>query len=144
MLSWVYPIRIVQALLALVTIGLASYGATTPFNNVIYFMLFTGCWTTAIAVPYLGLAPLWLPRISHDGWIAIAALIPHPSVCSGAYCEALQAQIVIAAIEWVLFLLTNVFALLDVRNSRSNRHLHAREMEQDQSPVSQVDAAGIA
>ncbi|KAJ5622267.1 hypothetical protein N7528_005499 [Penicillium herquei] len=160
MLSWVYPIRIVQAFFALVTIGLASYGATTPFNNVVYFMLFTGCWTAAIAVPYLGLAPLWLPRISHEfvipamelitmalwlsGWIAVAALIPHPSACNGAYCEALQAQIVIAAIEWVLFLLTNVFALLDVRNSRSNRHTNAREMEQDQPPVSQVDAAESA
>lgn len=116
MLSWVYPVRIVQAVFALATIGLAAYHSTTPFNNVIYFMLFNGCWTTAVAVPYLGLAPLWLPRFSHEivipatelvtmalwlaGWIAYAALIPKPGSCNDSYCQALQAQIVIAAVEW--------------------------------------------
>lgn len=116
MLSWVYPVRIVQAIFALATIGLAAYGSTSPFSNVIYFMLFNGCWTTVVAVPYLGLAPLWFPRFSHEfvipaielitmglwlsGWIATAALLPKPSSCNDSYCEAQQAQIVIAAIEW--------------------------------------------
>lgn len=79
-------------------------------------MLFNGCWTAVVAVPYLGLAPLWLPRISHEfvipavelitmglwlsGWIAMAAMIPHPSECTYSSCYALEAQIVVAAVEW--------------------------------------------
>jgi len=79
-------------------------------------MLFNGCWTTVIAVPYLGLAPLWLPRVSHEyvipgveiitsclwlsGWIALAAQIPSPGACNYASCHGLQATIVVAAVEW--------------------------------------------
>ncbi|KAJ5280759.1 hypothetical protein N7478_006131 [Penicillium angulare] len=162
MLSWVYPTRIVQALLALATIGLAAFGATSPFSNVIYFLLFNGCWTTVIAVPYLGLAPLWFPRFSHEfvipavefvtmglwlaGWIATAALLPKPSSCNDSYCQAQQAQIVIAAIEWALFLLTNVFAFLDVKNSRFNRRTHEQSAAEqtEQTETAQVDAAQAA
>lgn len=79
-------------------------------------MLFAGCWTTLIAVPYLGLAPLWLPRVSHEfvipavefvtmaiwlsGWIALAVKIPKPSQCTYSSCHGLQAAIVVAAVEW--------------------------------------------
>ena len=79
-------------------------------------MLFNGCWTAAVVVPYLGLAPVWLPRISHEfvipaleiltmclwlsGWIAMAAMIPDPSSCNYSSCHALQATIVVAAVEW--------------------------------------------
>ena len=86
------------------------------FSNVIYFMLFNGCWTTVIAVPYLGLAPIWFSRISHEfvipfvevvtmllwlsGWIALAAMIPKPGACTYPSCHGLQALIVVAAVEW--------------------------------------------
>ena len=144
MLSWVYPLRIVQAIFALATIGLSAYGSfnsiipskhlnlkkiktnrhpvigtlydSWSFSNVNYFMLFNGCWTTVVAVPYLGLAPLWFSRISHEyvipfveivtmclwlsGWIALAALIPKPSACTYPSCHGLQALIVVAAVEW--------------------------------------------
>lgn len=79
-------------------------------------MLFNGCWTAVVAVPYLGLAPLWLPRISHEfvipgievitsclwlaGWIAMAAQVPSPSACTYPSCHGLQATIVVAAVEW--------------------------------------------
>ncbi|KAJ5579905.1 uncharacterized protein N7459_005890 [Penicillium hispanicum] len=161
MLKWVYPIRIVQAVFALATIGLTAYVIASlydswSFSNVVYFMLFNGCWTTAVAVPYLGLAPLWLPRISHEfviptvelvtmglwlsGWIAMAAMIPHPSACNYPSCHALQATIVVAAVEWALFFFTNVFALLDVKNSRKNRgNTHSRG---GQPAVSEANASG--
>ena len=87
-----------------------------PFSDEVYYLLFTGCWTTVVAVPYLGLAPVWLPRFSHEvvipgvelitmalwlsGWIALAARIPHPSACNYPSCHGLQAAIVIAAVEW--------------------------------------------
>jgi hypothetical protein len=79
-------------------------------------MLFNGCWTTAIAVPYLGLAPLAFPRFSHEfaipamelitgglwlsGWIALAALMPSPGKCSYSSCHALQALVVVGAVQW--------------------------------------------
>ncbi|KAJ5090672.1 hypothetical protein N7532_009356 [Penicillium argentinense] len=157
MLSWVYPVRIVQAIFALATIGLSAYVIGTlydtwSFSNTIYYMLFNGCWTTVVAVPYLGLAPLWLPRISHEwvipavevvtmclwlsGWIALAAMIPKPGSCNYPSCHGLQALIVVAAVEWALFLFTNAFALLDVKNSRYNRKHH--QEQQQQPPVSEV------
>lgn len=144
-------------------------------------MLFNGCWTTVVAVPYLGLAPLWLPRVSHEfvipgieiitmclwlsGWIALAAQIPSPGACDSSSCHGLQALIVVAAVEWwvahpdipwtgtmliltrALFLFTNVFAILDVVNSRRNRSdRKARsaaqsETHSDRPPVSQVTSA---
>lgn len=138
MLSWVNPLRIFQVILSLATIGLTAYGSlhSSPsptaylhpkteiaslydewsYSNVIYFMLFNGCWTTAIAIPYLGLAPLAFPRFSHEiaipfmelitgglwlsGWIALAVLIPSPSVCTYSSCHALQALIVVGAVQW--------------------------------------------
>lgn len=141
MLSWVYPVRIVQAIFALATIGVTAYGMSRhhrslvspeknsnnfpvigtlydqwSFSNTIYYMLFNGCWTTAIAVPYLGLAPIWQPRLSHEfvipaveiitmclwlsGWIALAAQIPSPSACTYSSCHGLQATITVAAVEW--------------------------------------------
>lgn len=79
-------------------------------------MLFNGCWTLIVAIPYLGLAPLWIPRLSHElvipgveiitsclwlaGWIALAAQIPGPNACNYASCHGLQALIVVAAVEW--------------------------------------------
>jgi len=161
MLSWVYPLRIVQAIFALATIGLSAYVIGTlydswSFSNVIYFMLFNGCWTTVVAVPYLGLAPLWLPRFSHEyvipfievvtmclwlsGWIALAALIPKPDACTYPSCHGLQALIVVAAVEWALFVFTNFFALVDVKNSRQNHknHHEGRQEQQQQPPVSEV------
>lgn len=139
MLSWVYPVRVVQALFALASIGVTAYGSCAlpakkkkkakqpppviaslyskwSFSNTIYYMLFNGCWTTVVAVPYLGLAPLWLARVSHEfvipaieiitmclwlsGWIALAAQIPSPGACDSSNCHGLQALIVVAAVEW--------------------------------------------
>lgn len=86
------------------------------FSSLVYYMLFNGCWTTLIAVPYLGLAPLWLPRFSHEivipfveivtmclwlsGWIGLAATIPKPGQCKVPSCHGLQATIVVAAVQW--------------------------------------------
>ncbi|KAJ5408981.1 hypothetical protein N7509_002864 [Penicillium cosmopolitanum] len=163
MLSWVYPLRIVQALFALATIGLSAYVIGTlydswSFSNLNYFMLFNGCWTTVVAVPYLGLAPLWFSRISHElvipfvevvtmllwlsGWIALSAMIPKPGSCNYPSCHGLQALIVVAAVEWALFVFTNYFALVDLKNSRKNhQNHHAQDQQQQQPPVSEVTSA---
>ncbi|KXG53741.1 uncharacterized protein PGRI_007910 [Penicillium griseofulvum] len=148
MLSWIYPLRIVQAILSLATIGLTAYEIASlydewSYSNVIYYMLFNGCWTTAIAVPYLGLAPVAYPRFSHEvaiplielitgglwlsGWIALAAMIPSPGACHYSSCHALQALIVVGAVQWATFVVTNAFAIIDVKNSRRNAKNHRDE-----------------
>ncbi|KAJ5206963.1 hypothetical protein N7491_002406 [Penicillium cf. griseofulvum] len=158
MLSWIYPLRVVQAILSLATIGLTAYEIASlydewSYSNVIYYMLFNGCWTTAIAVPYLGLAPVAYPRFSHEvaiplielltgglwlsGWIALAAMIPSPYACHYSSCHALQALIVIGAIQWATFVVTNAFAIIDVKNSRRNAKNHRDES----SP--EMAAAGV-
>lgn len=79
-------------------------------------MLFNGCWTAAIAVPYLGLAPVFSATLSHEivipaievitsclwlaSWIAVAVLVPSPSTCNLSSCHGVQAVIVLAAVEW--------------------------------------------
>ncbi|CAG8399819.1 unnamed protein product [Penicillium salamii] len=145
MLSWVNPLRIFQAVLSLATIGLTAYEIASlydewSYSNVIYFMLFNGCWTTAIVIPYLGLAPLAFPRFSHEfaipfmelttgglwlsGWIALAVLIPSPGSCHYTSCHALQALVVVGAVQWATFAVTNTFAILDLINSRRNAKNH--------------------
>ncbi|KAJ5498146.1 hypothetical protein PEX1_075210 [Penicillium expansum] len=148
MLSWIYPLRIIQAILSLATIGLTAYEIASlydewSYSNVVYYMLFNGCWTTAIAIPYLGLAPLRFPRFSHEiaiplielltgglwlsGWIALAAMIPSPGACHYVSCHALQALIVVGAIQWATFVITNTFAILDLKNSRQNAKNHRND-----------------
>jgi Membrane-associating domain len=79
-------------------------------------MLFLGCWTSFVAVPYLGAAPIWFPRFAHHfvipvvevitmifwfaGFIALGAELPHPSYCTYSTCRALQAATVFGALEW--------------------------------------------
>ncbi|CAG7991551.1 unnamed protein product [Penicillium nalgiovense] len=145
MLSWINPLRIFQAILSLATIGLTAYEIASlydkwSYSNVVYYMLFNGCWTTGIAVPYLGLAPLRFPRFSHEiaiplielltgglwlsGWIALAAMIPSPGACHYSSCHALQALIVVGAVQWATFVVTNTFAIIDLKNSRRNAKNH--------------------
>jgi hypothetical protein len=143
-IHWVYPVRLVQALFALIEIGLTGYGlylhTTIPrsmerktntrpplpvvgslqnwwtYSSAVDFMLFLGCWTAFLAVPYLACAPLWFPRLAHRlvipavevvtmifwfaGFIAIAALLPPAPECYWSACHALQAATVFGAFEW--------------------------------------------
>ncbi|KAJ5791598.1 uncharacterized protein N7518_008609 [Penicillium psychrosexuale] len=154
MLSWINPLRIVQAILSLATIGLTAYEIASlydkwSYSNVVYYMLFNGCWTTAIAVPYLGLAPLRFPRFSHEiaiplielltgglwlsGWIALAAMIPSPGACHYSSCHALQALIVVGAVQWATFVVTNTFAIIDLKNSRRNAKNHRNDASPEMS-----------
>ncbi|KAJ5964382.1 uncharacterized protein N7479_004258 [Penicillium vulpinum] len=163
MLSWINPLRIAQAILSLTTIGLTAYEIASlydewSYSNVIYYMLFNGCWTTAIAVPYLGLAPVAFPRFSHEvaipaielltgglwlsGWIALAAMIPSSGACHYSSCHALQALIVVGAIQWATFAVTNTFALMDLKNSRRNANNHHDDASPEMA-VADGNANGI-
>ncbi|KAJ5145681.1 uncharacterized protein N7515_000245 [Penicillium bovifimosum] len=137
-LPWIYPVRIVQALFGIIVIGLTGYVVSTwdgwAWSDTVNFLLFLGCWTAFVAVPYLALAPIWFPRLAHRyvvpavevitmifwfaGFIAMGALLPRPRLCHSSVCSSLQAATVFGAIEWVLFAVTSYFAIVDVMHHR--------------------------
>lgn len=69
-----------------------------------------------MAVPYLGAAPVWFPRLAHHvvipaveiitmifwfaGFVALGAELPPPAYCIYSTCRALQATTVFGAFEW--------------------------------------------
>ncbi|CAG8907291.1 unnamed protein product [Penicillium egyptiacum] len=118
---WIYPIRVVQALFGVVVIGLTGYVVSTfyygwSYSDTVNFLLFLGCWTAFVAVPYLAITPIWFPRLAHHyvipavevitmifwfaGFIAMGAMLPPPRWCHGSACSSLQAATVFGAFEW--------------------------------------------
>ncbi|KAJ9484670.1 hypothetical protein VN97_g8693 [Penicillium thymicola] len=120
---WIYPVRAVQALFGVIVIGLTGYVVSTfynewPYSNTVNFLLFLGCWTTFVAVPYLTISPIWLPRLAHHniipavevitmifwfaGFIAMGAMLPsrwrHGS--HGSAYSSLQAATIFGSFEW--------------------------------------------
>lgn len=79
-------------------------------------MLFVGCWTLFLAVPYLAIAPIYFPRIAHHvvmpavdvitmifwfaGFIALGAELPPADLCTWSRCKAAQAATVFGSFEW--------------------------------------------
>ncbi|KAJ5105115.1 hypothetical protein NUU61_002462 [Penicillium alfredii] len=147
-IPWVYPVRIAQAILGLIVLGLTAYVVDSfrdewAFSDTVNFMLFLGCWTALIAVPYLATASMWF-RIAHHlvipaieiitmifwfaGFITMGAVLPPPRACRWSTCRALQATTVFGSFEWVLFAVTCYFSIIDLRNhgntkQHSNAHL---------------------
>ncbi|CDM35640.1 hypothetical protein DTO013E5_6472 [Penicillium roqueforti] len=138
-LPWIYPVRIAQALFGVIVIGLTGYVVSLFYNGWSYsdtvnFLLFLGCWTAFVAVPYLVVAPIWFPRLAHRfvipavevitmifwfaGFIALGAILPAPRWCHGSACSSLQAATVFGAIEWVLFAVTSYFSIVDLMHHR--------------------------
>lgn len=136
---WIYPVRVVQALFGVIVIGLTGYGPSLQYkipsikktkkslvvstfyyewsySDTVNFLLFLGCWTAFVAVPYLTIAPIWFPRLAHHyvipavevitmifwfaGFIAMGAMLPPPRWCHGSACSSLQAATVFGAFEW--------------------------------------------
>ncbi|OOF94432.1 hypothetical protein ASPCADRAFT_208938 [Aspergillus carbonarius ITEM 5010] len=147
---WVYPVRVIQAIFAIIVLGLTAYYISWfTFSDTVNFMLFNGIWTAFIATPYLALAPVFFPQLAHRlvipavevitmifwfaGFIALGVYLPAAEYCHWSRCRALQAATVFGAFEWVLFLATSVVAVLDASRSQSspstkptpNAHTHA-------------------
>lgn len=153
---WIYPVRAVQALFGVIVIGLTGYGlfilknirnirnintnkspvVSTFYNewsysNTVNFLLFLGCWTTFVAVPYLVISPIWLPRLAHHhiipavevitmifwfaGFIAMGAMLPSPRWRYGSHGSAyssLQAATIFGSFEWWEFMSFNFWFLI--------------------------------
>ncbi|KAL1998013.1 hypothetical protein VTN02DRAFT_204 [Thermoascus thermophilus] len=126
-MPWVVPVRVVQAVFALIVLALTAYviswSGDGGSSDAVNFMLFNGVWTLFIATPYLALAPVFFPNITNQfiillaealtmifwfaGFIALAALLPGPGWCSKfGPCRALEAATVFGAFAWALFAAT--------------------------------------
>ncbi|OJJ69290.1 hypothetical protein ASPBRDRAFT_56986 [Aspergillus brasiliensis CBS 101740] len=134
---WIYPVRVVQAIFAIIVLALSAYYISWfTYSDTVNFMLFNGIWTAFIATPYLALAPVFFPQLAHNivipavevitmifwfaGFIALAVYLPPAEACHWSRCSALQAATVFGAFEWVLFLVTSVFAVLGLSRTRSS------------------------
>lgn len=141
-ISWVIPVRVVQAVLALIVLALTAYVVNwfdehTPWFtlDVVNFMLFNGVWTLFIAIPYFALVPVFFPRLAPQpavlgaealtmifwfaGFIALAAWLPPSSQCRTSPCRSLQAATVFGSFEWALFAVTAGVLIANVVRSRS-------------------------
>ncbi|EHA28612.1 hypothetical protein CBS63078_8702 [Aspergillus niger] len=135
---WIYPVRVIQAIFGIIVLALTAYYISwfAYSSDSPNFMLFVACWTAFIATPYLALAPVFFPQLAHRivipavevitmifwfaGFIALAVFLPPAEACHWSRCSALQAATVFGALEWVLFLVTSVFAVLGISRTRSS------------------------
>ncbi|KAI9871293.1 MAG: hypothetical protein M1830_008989 [Pleopsidium flavum] len=103
--NYTLPLRAIQALFALIVLGLTAYVAHWYRDDTVYaspsqvnFLIFTSLWTL-LALAYLTLTPWLAPRASHKfailavealtmlfwfaGFIALAVFVSRLLVCGG-------------------------------------------------------------
>ena len=85
-------------------------------SSTVNFLIFLGCWTAFVVIPYLTAAPIWAPHLAHRlvmpameaitmiiwfaGFVAVGAQLPTAHACVWSSCRALQAATVFGAFEW--------------------------------------------
>ncbi|KAL1311154.1 hypothetical protein AAFC00_001356 [Neodothiora populina] len=135
------PIRIAQAVLAIIVLGLTAY-VTNWWHGYwrslgpdeVNFLVFASVWTI-LALIYLVLAPMRFQKFAHmfailaveavtmifwfAGFIALAVFLGD-RICFGHICGSAKAACVFAAFEWVLFAVTTTLSALDVFGARRN------------------------
>jgi len=145
--AFTLPLRIVQAVLAIIILGLTAYivDVTWGTPDSVNFMLFTSVWTL-LAVVYLTVTPTYFPALAHKyvvlaleaitmifwfaAWVAVATLWGDWSCGSrGGVCGAGTAAIVFSAIEWLTFVATTVMAALHVHRTPRSDPKHDATME---------------
>ncbi|KAK2746237.1 hypothetical protein FQN57_003359 [Myotisia sp. PD_48] len=139
-------LRAVQAVLALIILGLTAYVVNT-INNAwlgygggygpINFLLFCSVWSLFIVIPYFIFAPKYFPAAAHlyallgveavttifwfAGFIAVAADTALLGNCAGfAPCHSWKASAALGAFEWLAFAVTLGLAIMAfIRNRKS-------------------------
>ncbi|KAE8348600.1 membrane-associating domain-containing protein [Aspergillus coremiiformis] len=133
-LPWIYPVRVIQVIFAIITLGLTAYIISIYSNDNVNFMLFNSIWSAFFATPYLTLAPVYFPQITHrlvilaleaitmifwfSGFIALGVSLPAPRFCHWSACNCAQTVTVFGAFEWTLFVATTVVAVLGALRGR--------------------------
>ncbi|KAF2182734.1 hypothetical protein K469DRAFT_711419 [Zopfia rhizophila CBS 207.26] len=132
-INWVLALRGLQAVLALVMLGLMAYVATWWTNHwrqmsptEINFMIFSPVWTL-LALIYLVVAPMKFPAAAHKfailgaevltmfywfgGFIALAVFLSD-RICFGTVCAVAKAGTAISAFSWAIWAITAIFTVL--------------------------------
>ncbi|KLU88693.1 hypothetical protein MAPG_07678 [Magnaporthiopsis poae ATCC 64411] len=136
-------LHIVAIVLCIIELGLTAYGVslyTTPWGSWspdrLNFMLFNSIWSLLV-LAYLGLTPLFMPRLFHRmvalgalavtvifwfaGSIALAVLLGVPHACSAsAACGSIQAAVAFGFFLWAIFTALLVMEVLAFSRSRSS------------------------
>ncbi|OBT67267.1 hypothetical protein VE03_02630 [Pseudogymnoascus sp. 23342-1-I1] len=151
------PARAVQAVLAVIVLGLLADVTTNWFTaSEVNFLIFNSIWTL-LAVAYLVIAPLTFPVAAHKygilvaesltmlfwfaGFIALGDLLGAIGCTSrmGKPCGEPIAATVFGAFEWLLFLGTTILAALHVWRTRGGSSEPAHAMKA-QPPAPYVGA----
>ncbi|KAH7309242.1 membrane-associating domain-containing protein [Rhexocercosporidium sp. MPI-PUGE-AT-0058] len=137
----ILPIRVVQAVFAIIVLGTLAYAADTFWDSPseVNFLIFASVWTL-LALAYLILAPAKFPQFAHKfailgveavtmifwfaGFIALADLLGDAECGSkdgrrSRTCRSSIAGDVFAAFEWVLFAITTGVAALHVWKNKN-------------------------
>jgi len=130
------PLRILQFLVGAIVLGLSAYVAhwydaetLTDSPTQINFLIFTPIFTF-FAILYLELTPRFAKRASHPyvhfafesftalfylaGFIALAVFLSKLLFCRGSVCAAARADAGVAALGWVLWMVTTIMLGLDI------------------------------
>lgn len=145
-LDIIFILRIVQALFAIIVLGLSAY-AVSQYNalndNYYYavspsrlnFMVFVSLWTLLV-VTFITVASRFVPKLSHPfvvlaldaltmlfwfaGFIALAVSVSaFGAICYGHLCDSMRAATAFGAFEWLLFAATTVLGALNFRKGHS-------------------------
>jgi len=130
------PLRILQALIAVIVLGLSAYVAhwydaetLTASPNQINFLLFTPIFTLVVIL-YLELTPRYAKRVSHPyahfalelittifyfaGFIALSVFLGKLLFCRGSVCAAARADAVFAAFGFLFWVISTVILGLEI------------------------------
>ncbi|MCJ1410504.1 hypothetical protein MMC19_004589 [Ptychographa xylographoides] len=117
-----FPLRLVQALFAIIILGLTGYVAhwydtrTTYLSpSQVNFLIFTAFYSL-LAITYLLVSVPYFPKLTHKyatlavdgltclfwfaGFLALAVFLKGLVLCEGGVCGAARAAAVFAAFEW--------------------------------------------
>ncbi|KAJ4369738.1 hypothetical protein N0V83_005501 [Neocucurbitaria cava] len=138
-ISWIHPVRGVQALLSVVVLGLMAYVSSWWSSHwrqlspsEVNFMIFAPAWsilalTALLVIPMkfshllaspaarygmLGLEALTM-LFWFGGFIAMAVFLSD-RICFGTVCDVARAGTVISAFNWVAWTVTFVFGVIGV------------------------------
>ncbi|RAL64510.1 hypothetical protein DID88_001985 [Monilinia fructigena] len=123
--AYTLPLRIVQAVFAIIVLGLMSYAADawsywwSPDS--VNFLVFASVWTL-LALIYLIVSPTHFPNAAHKYGILFAEAVT--MIFCGVFAKASIAGDVFAAFLWLLFAATTMMAALHVSRSRGDRSGH--------------------
>ncbi|EGD93129.1 hypothetical protein TESG_00683 [Trichophyton tonsurans CBS 112818] len=136
----IFILRGVQALLAVVTLGLIAYFVNWVRERLVFggldsanFLLFDSIWTLFIALPFIVFSPKFFPALAHQYallgveaatvlfWFSafISLAVDTSNIGECTVCSVVKAAIAFGAFEWAAFVATFVLNVMPMINNRN-------------------------